>query len=66
MDADEKIWDQNAFNDIFRRVIKVDETRSDGLFWSGRAPVRTQRCAPWGDCDMLAWHDSLPLSVFTM
>lgn len=33
LDAEEKIWDQNAFNDIFRRVTKEDETRSDGLFW---------------------------------
>ena len=48
LDADEKIWDQNAFNDIFRRVIKVDETRSDGLFWSGRVPVCTQPMCTMG------------------
>jgi len=41
LDADETVWDQNAFNDIFRRVVKTDDSRSDRLFWW--APVRCQK-----------------------
>jgi len=38
LDADETIWDQNAFNDIFRRVVKTDDSRSDRLFWCAPLP----------------------------
>ncbi len=38
LDADETVWDQNAFNDIFRRVVKTDDSRSDRLFWCAPLP----------------------------
>jgi hypothetical protein len=32
--ADDTIWDQNAFNDLFRRKMVVDDTAgSKRLFW---------------------------------
>ena len=32
LDDDDKVWDQNAFNDLFRRGARVIEGREDRLF----------------------------------
>lgn len=31
LESDSKIWDQNAFNDLFRRGLQWNESRGDNL-----------------------------------
>lgn len=33
LEADSKVWDQNAFNDLMRRGNRADPARPDRLFW---------------------------------
>ena len=33
LEADDKVWDQNAFNDLMRRGSRPDPARRDRLFW---------------------------------
>ena len=33
LEKDDKVWDQNAFNDLMRRGAKPDPARADRLFW---------------------------------
>ena len=32
LESNDQIWDQNAFNDLFRRGVKFDSERPDRLF----------------------------------
>jgi hypothetical protein len=37
LESDSKIWDQNAFNDLFRRGLRFNESRGDNLIEYGPA-----------------------------